>query len=928
MGPSPAPTSRARRVYGQSQAQRRLQHDLDISAYSLPSAQFVSGSPEVTYSQAHFQDLDAVSTSFNPFAQPVDVSYAANFMPDLVAFGKDDGVMKFPVLDAPEFPPFRYNAASVASPSVVSSHSSTTSRRSSSRSTLSSIQTDFVQQQQQLHMTDALAGPLMRPRGPTPLRNNVSTLPSPSEASSVGTIRAADDVPIGPVALNAAPLFGQSASVCSDVDLPHVCLWGNNGPCDSGGFATKEELNWHVKAEHLLVCPVLGCTEGESFASKDLLDCHVRWVHKDVRPSSGADACQSSNLLGTAVMQPTPSVEKSLQAQATPAHQDSVKERRLKMEMTIATSKKKCREQLRNVVERKFKRSNSVVTPRSIESPGALRSRTPRMFDSVGFPIIWEHGVLPFLIEMMPKWCGPGHVISVTRGKKRDSRRVCFMTSKPISTARKIMIAGHVRDLLPESHKGNVSFVFSVGEVERLTWARGLSKDMPDEVCSPRNPFCYISPQMGDSIGMVLPDGDDITATLGPCVNIGDAGFWIANLHPFIDAKLSGEPPVVEHPSPADRDRCLKECHDALETVGLDFRLGRLTATSGYDLKTTRVTHDPYWEDCDKEPPLVVTDWALISSSSRQANMLRKFPNTATPSREVPITKMSSVVPGVEVHASGRTSGYQCGQVCEIPAYIDGKKNGTGKATREWFIEEPYPCDDEEAWIRGGIGVSGDSGAAIVDSETNALIGQLWGRNRYFGPGPRFTYFTPVFDVFDDIQERCGQQTRPRLPQYRDEADRWPQYPICRPCFDLQEYMASRRSSRESLMSMIPGAGVAGDNEHDLFSVSELATPKEGGDQSFWVRHTGLEDAGSSFNSVVSPRPMPTMSTFFHNPHVASPRAGILEMRSPYAMELNDEDLHDHVSDSPYGGLGKRAATSVALVRSGSQQSAKRRRIM
>ncbi|KAI1878399.1 uncharacterized protein JN550_000581 [Neoarthrinium moseri] len=889
MGPSPAPTSRARRVYGQSQAQRRLQHNLDISAYSLPSAQFVSGSPEVTYSQAHFQDLDAVSTSFNPFAQPVDVSYAANFMPDLVAFGKDDGVMKFPVLDAPEFPPFRYNAASVASPSVVSSHSSTTSRRSSSRSTLSSIQTDFVQQQQQLHMTDALAGPLMRPRGPTPLRNNVSTLPSPSEASSVGTIRAADDVPIGPVALNA------------DLYLGRVPV-----------FAQMWIFPMFVSGATMVLATV-----------------SIYWFVLSLAvPKENPLQAKTYSTATCAVMQPTPSVEKSLQAQATPAHQDSVKERRLKMEMTIATSKKKCREQLRNVVERKFKRSNSVVTPRSIESPGALRSRTPRMFDSVGFPIIWEHGVLPFLIEMMPKWCGPGHVISVTRGKKRDSRRVCFMTSKPISTARKIMIAGHVRDLLPESHKGNVSFVFSVGEVERLTWARGLSKDMPDEVCSPRNPFCYISPQMGDSIGMVLPDGDDITATLGPCVNIGDAGFWIANLHPFIDAKLSGEPPVVEHPSPADRDRCLKECHDALETVGLDFRLGRLTATSGYDLKTTRVTHDPYWEDCDKEPPLVVTDWALISSSSRQANMLRKFPNTATPSREVPITKMSSVVPGVEVHASGRTSGYQCGQVCEIPAYIDGKKNGTGKATREWFIEEPYPCDDEEAWIRGGIGVSGDSGAAIVDSETNALIGQLWGRNRYFGPGPRFTYFTPVFDVFDDIQERCGQQTRPRLPQYRDEADRWPQYPICRPCFDLQEYMASRRSSRESLMSMIPGAGVAGDNEHDLFSVSELATPKEGGDQSFWVRHTGLEDAGSSFNSVVSPRPMPTMSTFFHNPHVASPRAGILEMRSPYAMELNDEDLHDHVSDSPYGGLGKRAATSVALVRSGSQQSAKRRRIM
>ncbi|KAI0129099.1 hypothetical protein BJ170DRAFT_580148 [Xylariales sp. AK1849] len=709
----------------------------------------------------------------------------------------------------------------------------------------------------------------------------------------------------------------------------HACLWRDNGPCKSGGFATRDALNWHVKSEHLLVCPVLGCT-ATSFATKNVLDCHVRWAHKNIDLEKGEVACQSSNLLGGLTMQRSLSSSSSAEVQASGIKREPSDDRRLKTEMSIAISKKRCREQLKKIIDKKCKTGNA-ATPRSIESPGMLGGRTPKMRESLSFPIVWEHGVLPFLVEFIPKWCGQGHVISIIRGEKRDSRRICFMTKKPVSKARKIMIAGHVRDLLPEGQKCAVSFVFSVGEVNRLTWARGLSKAMPDEVCIPRNPFCYISPSMGDSIGAVLPNGDDTTATLGPCIMIGNGSFWLANLHPFIEASQTGEVATIEHPSPEDRDRCLQGSHDALEGRESGFHLGELTATCGYDLRTTRISHDPYWEDCEKEPPLVVTDWSLISAQTRQANILRKFPSTATPKREVPITKTSSIIPGIEVCSTGRTSGYQHGQVCEIPAYVDGDhtSNGTGKATREWYIEEPYTSDNEDAWIRGGIGVPGDSGAAVVDCETDALIGQLWGRNRYFGPGPRMTFFTPISDILDDIQERCGEQTRPYLPQYHDEADLWSVYPICRPCFDLQEYMATRRSSRESLMSMIPGSGAPGENDHDLVSVSELATPKSGGDQAYYLRHAGAEDAGSSFNSVVSPAPV--MSTFFYNPHVASPRVGLLEMRSPYALELHNDDLNDgpsHDGADASGVVGKRAAIPAAMVRSGSQLSGKKRRIV
>ncbi|KAI0409223.1 hypothetical protein F4802DRAFT_604489 [Xylaria palmicola] len=718
------------------------------------------------------------------------------------------------------------------------------------------------------------------PRGPSPLRN--STKPLPDMPGPAGSSKPACDV-----------ARARSGHL-------HVCLWGENGVCESGDFATREELNRHVKTEHLLECPVAGCTE-TTFETREQLVCHMKWDHRTGDGPNSA-VCRTSNLLGPTV---APSHHDSPIEEAAAARADGVEDRILKMEMSIGISKRKCREQLRTVLEKRSRRANA--SSRNADSPGMARSRTPRLLELASFPVVWEHGVLPFLIEFMPKWCGPGHVISVVRGRKPNTRRISIMTRRKLTTARRMVIAGHVRDLLPEVHRGTVSFVFSTGRVDRLVWSRGLGKEMPDEVCEPRNPFAYISPCMGDSIGASLDGGEEATATLGPCVTAEGGSFWLACFHPFVGASQRTSPVLIEHPSPQDRACCERERHDALGDA--DRRVGRLTATSGFDLKTTRVTHDPYWEDSDKEAPLVVTDWILISSGTSQANLLRRFPSVAPQRRETPVTATCAVTAGAGVVSTGRTSGFQRGQVCEVPAYVDGVKNGTGKATREWFVEEPWPGDDEDGWIRGGIGVEGDSGAAIVDADTNGLVGQLWGRNQYWGPGPRMTYFTPIADIFDDIQEKCGMSARPQLPQYRDEADRWPVYPVCRPCYDLREYLDSRRSSRESMLSMIGAHDLRGERDNDVTSVSELATPKD--HQSYLIRHVGPDDTASSFGgfgggggggsgSVLSPAPI---HAFYPFSQALSP--GVQELRSPYPQALNEEDLYEargpQKSEVPFG---------------------------
>ncbi|KAI8678298.1 C2H2-type domain-containing protein [Fusarium keratoplasticum] len=642
----------------------------------------------------------------------------------------------------------------------------------------------------------------------------------------------------------------------------HSCNWAG---CTHPSFSTRDGLIYHVKVEHLVVCPIPGCAES-SFQSSRLLQSHIMLAH----PKDGDDDVKEWQL--PAKVEP---IENSIARPVEVARLGKRKERDDDLD-NIAATKHMCQDKLRSVVEKRAKKNAG--TPRSADSPTDLvRGRASRLIETTSFPLVFEHAILPFLSKYLPAWVGPRHVVTVTRGKTPQMKRICIMSPKAISFARKIIIASHVQDLIPASFLNLVSFVFAKGEVSRtVTWARGLGKDHKDDICTARNPYFFRDPCMGDSIGVKGNDDfEDSTATLGPCITVGGGRYWLGNFHPFMEAYHNLSQVQVEHPSFQDRKRCVSEGHDAL-TQAASFSLGNLEVTSGLNLKTTRISHDPYWEESDMDKPLIVTDWALIASRSSHANMLRHFPSDTLPQvREAIVTTTAPIMPGADVLSSGRTSGYQRGQIGEIPAYVSGEENGTHKATREWFIEEPYPQDNEDDWIRGGIGVNGDSGAAVVDAGTHSLVGQVWGRNHYWGPGQRVTYFTPIADIFDDIQEKCGQQTRPQLPQHRDEADCIPPYPSCRQCYDLRTYLDSRRSSRMSLQSMIMGTGDADQDLTSIEAASELATPRD------YNRYPGVEEAGSSFNTIVSPAPGPGSGT----PMIA-------DARSPYALTLDPEDLY------------------------------------
>jgi DNA polymerase epsilon subunit 1 len=161
-------------------------------------------------------------------------------------------------------------------------------------------------------------------------------------------------------------------------------------------------------------------------------------------------------------------------------------------------------------------------------------------------------------------------------------KRICIMAPKQISRARKVLIVSHVQDLIPANFSTVVTFLFAQGEINRtVTWARGLSKNHKDDICSARNPYFFRDPCMGDSIG-VTGNGafDDSTATLGPCITVGGGSYWLGNFHPFLEAYQQRAQEVqIEHPSSQDRKRCVQEGHDAMAQE-TSFRLGRLEVTS------------------------------------------------------------------------------------------------------------------------------------------------------------------------------------------------------------------------------------------------------------------------------------------------------------------------------------------------------------
>jgi len=136
-------------------------------------------------------------------------------------------------------------------------------------------------------------------------------------------------------------------------------------------------------------------------------------------------------------------------------------------------------------------------------------------------------------------------------------------------------------------------------------------------------------------------------------------------------------------------------------------------------------------------------DWALFE--------IDQWP-TSLDSHIAEVSKgleFSKVVPGALVKSTGRTSGHQTGWINKARSYA---KHGN-RVTEEWSVFK-NPESSMKDWIEGGIGVDGDSGAWLIDRETGAVYGMVWGRDR---PTTRpICLFSPIRDIVEDIRSMTG----------------------------------------------------------------------------------------------------------------------------------------------------------------------------
>jgi hypothetical protein len=314
---------------------------------------------------------------------------------------------------------------------------------------------------------------------------------------------------------------------------------------------------------------------------------------------------------------------------------------------------------------------------------------------------------------------------------------------------------------------------------------------------------------MGSSIGVYGPPDSDLhfTGTAGGVIKCGTEEYLLLNHHLLQDEDTGewakeedGGLIVIHQPSPdekrilskaymevdeclrharADELRlfCLKEkerCEEGLQQITTDVctkaatfekHVGDIRHSSGFMQEPFHIPSRPKLVGIPEDRQEVFElDWAICKRSGSRPMINRTpllFEGISSIPPDTRCRVPCEVVPGAEVYATGRTSGFQRGVISDAPCV--SRIFGRESFNREWEIQRPRKVD-EAKWRTEGLGIPGDSGAWVIDAHTHVLYGQVWARNNVSGPGPRKVWFTPIIKVFEHI-ERIAGLGKPSLPQ-------------------------------------------------------------------------------------------------------------------------------------------------------------------
>ncbi|KAK1976530.1 hypothetical protein LZ30DRAFT_734447 [Colletotrichum cereale] len=380
------------------------------------------------------------------------------------------------------------------------------------------------------------------------------------------------------------------------------------------------------------------------------------------------------------------------------------------------------------------------------------------------FNEIWESEGLPHMRKTLNDNYNGDYSITIQFNYASSKRLVEVMTSNSLSEDVHRKVKRNVLPCFENAPHLMVEIHFRVGTVSHNADVTRPSHEPEDNWGSPKNPSKHSIPVCGDSVGV---EGETSAATLGPAVKLGNKRGWLVNWHLFegirnletLDVGSSVPDHHLVHPAPIDcpENESPKRIAKLHVHSGLMFR----TCRQSVSLRRFATAILP-----DEEATMnVVTDWAFCIANEDEwlQNRLRyappgiEFDEVSDPIREQFTGKPQLGIIGT----TGRSSGFRYAVVCETPAEV---RQMSLKPTREWYLEQidGGPTFD---WVCEGPGMPGDSGAAVVHEETQCIIGQIWGRNRYGGSEThqRITYFTHVVDIFDDIKDICPGERPLRL---------------------------------------------------------------------------------------------------------------------------------------------------------------------
>lgn len=193
---------------------------------------------------------------------------------------------------------------------------------------------------------------------PSPLGKSIGTEDADEQINDKGIFELADYQKLVCLGPKCHLSFQSDTDLRTHVQAVHTykCSWA---ACLHPCFASRQELAWHVKAEHLLICPVLECSE-QSFQSNRELSSHIAVEH----PNFGKNAVKEWELLPPAAGVEKESCENTLplgSLESTPTkpatNSDSKLKAAVKELMSVTRAKKRCQEQLWNVVEKKARKN-------------------------------------------------------------------------------------------------------------------------------------------------------------------------------------------------------------------------------------------------------------------------------------------------------------------------------------------------------------------------------------------------------------------------------------------------------------------------------------------------------------------------------------------------------------------------------------------